>query len=72
LPGAEPRTAGPRRCPRCRLKTLEFARRIAIIVPPAPGRRAHDDRENWKQRLHYEQAWVCANAACRYLRLVAS
>jgi hypothetical protein len=51
--------------------TLEFARRVAVIVPPAQARRAYDDRENWKQRLHYEQAWVCTNGACRYLRLSA-
>jgi hypothetical protein len=69
-PGAPSTTAGPRRCPRCRLKTLEFAPRVAVIVPPSPARRACDDRESSKQRLHYEQAWVCTNAACRYLRLV--
>jgi hypothetical protein len=67
-PGAESRGVGPRRCPRCRLKTLEFARRV-VIVRPASGPADDDDEEDRKLRLRYQPAWLCQNEKCRYVKL---
>jgi len=68
-PGAESRRVGPRRCPRCWQHTLEFARRVAVIVRPASGQADDDDEEDRKLRLRYQPAWLCQNKKCRYVKL---
>jgi hypothetical protein len=60
----------PRRCPRCRRRTLAFAPSVAVIVQPTLVRGANDRDEDRRLRLLYKPAWLCRHDKCRYLRLL--
>jgi hypothetical protein len=58
-----------RKCPRCRQQTLEYTPHVAVLSQSIAKKKKKAADES-KDRLSYEPAWLCKNAACKYLRLI--
>ena len=55
-----------RRCPRCLRGRLLFTKRAAVLTPAGEFTRPGVDVHNAKERLRYEDMWVCQNPRCEY------
>jgi len=65
----KPTGAKARKCPRCRQQTLEYTPHVAVLSQSIAKKKKKSADES-KDRLSYERAWLCKNAACKYLRLI--
>jgi len=69
--GGKPTDTDVRNCPKCRQATFEYTPHVAVLVRSI-SKRSRKAADQSKDRLRYERAWLCKNAACKYLRLVTA